>query len=210
MPLWSIVLCNCLLRFSILFRYQSFDFEANYSRHPCSTSAILSKIPRESVSLIWKCGNRIEPSPSCKPDVVATLLHRIPPASVTFFWKYEAWHYLTGTTHGFCWLMQDIFLLKLCTCNSIVHSIIQNSSLCHLVKVSSGEHPRNSTKRKAASLFRSFCALQPVVMVTRDLTTDLIYLNYVDRFIFCHILDFRKDKIFLDNKIKNTNKSFIK
>jgi len=42
------------------------------------------------------------PSPGCKPNVVATSLHLIPPASVAFFWKYEAWHYLAGTTHGFC------------------------------------------------------------------------------------------------------------
>ena len=46
--------------------------------------------PRESVSLSWKDGNRIVPSPGCKPDVVANSLHRILSAGVAFFWKYEA------------------------------------------------------------------------------------------------------------------------
>ena len=101
---------------------------------------------RESVPLTWKCGNRMVPSPGCKPDVGATSNHLIPPASVAFFWKYEAWHYLAGTTHGFCWLMRDIFLLKLCTLDPIVHSIIQNSSPYPLVQIRSGEHSHNSTK----------------------------------------------------------------
>jgi len=78
----------------------------------------------KSVSLTWKDGNRMVPSPDCKPDVLATSLHRIPLASVAFFWKYEAWYYLAGITHGFCWLMWGIFVLKLCTFDLIVHSII--------------------------------------------------------------------------------------
>ena len=113
MSLWSIVLCHCLLRFSIPFRYQSFGFKVKISRHPCATSAILSKIIHER-----KCATDLKRwksygvNPCCKPDTVAALLHRIPPVFVAFFWKYEIWHYLAGTTHGFCWLILGIFLLK--------------------------------------------------------------------------------------------------
>ena len=159
-------LCHCPLSFPIPFRYQSFGFEAKNSRYPCSTSTVLSKILlRESVPLTWKGGNRVVLSPGCKPDVLATSLHRIPSASVAFFWKYEAWHYLAGTTHGFCWLMWGIFLLKLCTFDLIVHSIIQNSSPYPLVQVRSGEHPCNSTKRRYSLLFWSFYPLPRVVQV---------------------------------------------
>jgi len=72
-----------------------------------------------------------------------------------------------------------IFLFKLCTFDPIVHIIIQNSSHRPLVQVKIGEHPRNSTKRRASPLLRSFCALPPVVQVARDLTTDMICLDYV-------------------------------
>ena len=132
--------------------------------------------PRESVPLTWKGENRMVPSPDCKPDVVATSLHRIPPASVEFFWKYEAWHYLAGTTRGFCWLMRDIFLLKLCTFDPIVHNIIQNSSICSLVQVRSGKHSRNSTFVSKLLRFTTGC--------------DFICLDYVDRSIFCNMLRF--------------------
>ena len=124
-----------------------------------------------------ECGIQMVPSPDCKPDMEATSLNRITPASVAFFWKYEAWHYLVWTTHGFCWLMPDIFLLKLCTFYQIVHCIIQNLSPRPMVQVRSGEHPRNSTKRKTSPLFRSFWALPPVVQVVRDLTIDLFGLR---------------------------------
>ena len=45
-------------------------------------------------------------NPGCKLDVLPTSLNRIHPTYVAFFWMYEVWHYLTGTTHGFCWLMR--------------------------------------------------------------------------------------------------------
>ena len=68
-----------------------------------NSQAILSKIlPERKCVIDLKGGNRMVLSPGCKPDVLATSLHRIPPASVEFFWKYEAWHYLAETTQGFC------------------------------------------------------------------------------------------------------------
>ena len=100
MPLWSI------------------GFQAKNSRHPCSTSTIFSKIlPERKCAIDLKRWKSDSAKSGCKPDVVATSLHRIPPASVAFFWKYEAWYYLAGTTHGLCLLLLGIFLLKLCTFN---------------------------------------------------------------------------------------------
>ena len=159
MELWSIALCHYLLRFLIPFRYQSFSFEAKNSWHPCSTSAILSKIlPQRKCAIDLKRWKSDGEGPGCKLDVVATSLHRIPSASIAFFWKYEAWHYLAGTTHGFCFfcILFFYFSFKLCTFDQIVHNIIQNSSPCPLVQVRNGEHPCNSSKRRASPLFRSF------------------------------------------------------
>ena len=62
--------------------------------------------------------------------------------------------------------------------------------LLNLVQVRSGEHPRNSFKRRVSPLFRSFCALPPLVQVSKDLTTDLICFDYIDRYIFRHMLRF--------------------
>ena len=147
-------------------------------------------LPKRKCALTWKGGNRMVPSPGYKPDVVATSLHQILTASVAFFWKYEAWHYVAWTTHGFCWLMRSIFLLKLCTFDQIVHSVIQNSSPCSLVHVQSEKHHHNSTKCRALPLFQSFCVLPQVVRVARNIITELICLDYVDRSIFCHMLQF--------------------
>jgi len=173
MPLWLIALCHCLIRLSIPFRYQSLGFEAKNSRRPCSTSAILSKIFSERKCAIdLKRWNSDSAKPGGKPDMVATSLYRIPPASLVFFWEYEARNYHVGITHGFCWLIRGIFLLKVCTFDPIVHSIIQNSSPYPLVQVRSGEH-------RAYFLFRSFCVLPPVVQVARDLKVGLTFLEFL-------------------------------
>ena len=103
---------------------------------------------------------------------------------ILWFWGKE----LTASLSYVRKIIKDPSLEKVCYWPEKVEigciiSIIQNSLTYPLVQVRSKEHPRNFTKRIASPLFRSFCALPPIMQVIRDLTTDLICLDYVDRSI---------------------------